>query len=292
MKALIKSIVKKKFRINDEVVENKNVIVPLNNPVMYGELLKNKTAFITGGSSGIGYAIADAFLRNGANVIITGRDKKRLDEACEKLSESYNNLNVFGVLLDNRDINNMEKVFHECLCLLKDIKIDVFVNNAGVGSKTGFGSADETDWDAVIDTNLKGPYFLTQIFSKYLIDNKICGNILFVASSSSLRPATTSYEISKWGIRGFVMGMAKKLSFHNIVVNGIAPGPTATRMLLSEGETDISRPKSPSGRYATAEEIANLAVILVSDIGKMINGDIIYATGGCGNLTLDDYSYN
>ena len=85
------------------------------------------------------------------------------------------------------------------------------------------------------------------------------------------------------------LGLAKELSQYDIVVNAIAPGPTATNMLLDAGDKDISRPASPSGRYATADEIANLAVILVSSLGRMVNGDTLYATGGCGNLTLDDW---
>ena len=81
----------------------------------------------------------------------------------------------------------------------------------------------------------------------------------------------------------------EKLSPYGIVVNSIAPGPTATRMLQSDNIININRMSSPSERYATASEIANLAVIMVSDMSKMLNGDTMYATGGCGLLTFDDY---
>ena len=169
-------------------------------------------------------------------------------------------------------------------------KIDILVNNAGVINKTFFGSTQENDFDLVIDTDLKGPYFLSELFAGYMKENKIQGNILNVSSSSAIRPASNSYGLAKWGIRGMTLGFAKHLSADGIVVNAIAPGPTATSMLLNAGNKDINRPSSPSERYATPEEIANLAVILVSDLGRMVNGDTVYVTGGCGLLTFDDWS--
>ena len=125
---------------------------------------------------------------------------------------------------------------------------------------------------------------------EYMKENKIQGNILNVSSSSSIRPANNSYGLAKWGIRGMTLGLAKHLSADGIVVNAIAPGPTATSMLMGNDEQSISRPASPSGRYTTPEEVANLSVVLVSDLGRMINGDTVYVTGGCGLLTFDDWS--
>mgnify|MGYP001105803198 CR=1 FL=1 len=121
-----------------------------------------------------------------------------------------------------------------------------------------------------------------------MLENKIKGNILNISSSSSIRPALTSYQLTKWGIRAFTKGLAKELSPKGIVVNSIAPGPTATDMLLN-GDNNINRPNSPIGRYATTDEIASLSTILVSDLSRMIDGDTIFATGGCGNLTFDDW---
>lgn len=174
--------------------------------------------------------------------------------------------------------------------LLGGLKIDILVNNAGVINKTFFGNTLESDFDMVIDTDLKGPYFLSELFAEYMKENKIQGNILNVSSSSSIRPANNSYGLAKWGIRGMTLGLAKHLSTDGIVVNAIAPGPTATSMLMGNDEQSISRPASPSGRYTTPEEVANLSVVLVSDLGRMINGDTVYVTGGCGLLTFDDWS--
>ena len=112
-----------------------------------------------------------------------------------------------------------------------------------------------------------------------------------IASSSSLRPAISAYELSKWGIRGLTMGLAKKYIKKGIVVNGIAPGPTATSMLNKDEKGNLTRSNSPIGRYILPEEIANAAVFLVSDMGRTIVGDIIYMTGGAGIITFDDVNY-
>lgn len=260
----------------------------INNPILYGELLKNRVALITGGTSGIGYAIANCFIKNGAIVVITGRNEIKIEEAVKELKEENNNAVVYGFKLDNSKIEVMENKFQNILNNIDGYKIDILVNNAGIINKTSFWNATEEDFDNVINTNLKGTYFLTKIVSKYMLDNKIEGNILNVSSSSAVRSALTSYQIAKWGIRAFTKGLAKELSSKNIVVNCIAPGPTATDMLL-EGDDNINRPSSPAGRYATPEEIASLSVVLVSNLARIVNGDMLMATGGCGNLTYDDW---
>lgn len=266
--------------------------IPVEVPIVYGELLNGKIALITGGTTGIGFEIAKAFIHNGASVIITGRNENRINVAVEQLKKETQDDKIIirGGVLDNSDVSKMEESWNNILKLIgKDRKIDILVNNAGVISKTHFGNTDENDYDLVMNTNLKGTYFLSEIVSKYMIENNIKGNILNISSSSALRPAVSAYSMTKWAIHGLTLGMAKKLSQYGIVVNSIAPGPTATKMLQSDGIVNINRMSSPSERYSTASEIGNLAVVMVSDMGKMVNGDTMYATGGCGLLTLDDY---
>lgn len=169
--------------------------------------------------------------------------------------------------------------------------IDILVNNAGVNF-VGIPNAIESEYDKVMDTNLKGAFFLSQIFGKYMIKNKIRGNILNIASASSLRPADSAYILSKWGIRALTLGLAKSLSKYGITVNGIAPGPTATPMMINKETSNIALNRLPLGRYITTEEIANMAIVLVGDMGRSIIGDIVYMTGGAGNLTYDDVTYS
>ena len=266
--------------------------IPVEIPTLYGEVLKGKVAVVTGGTTGIGFEIAKAFIHNGASVIITGRDSERIANAVVKLKKEIGNsenMFVCGEVLDNTMTTQIEDRWKQILSHIENKHIDILVNNAGVISKTHFGKTDEKDYNLVMETNLKGTYFLSEIVSNYMIENGIKGNILNISSSSALRPAVSAYSMSKWAIHGLTLGMAKKLSPYGIVVNSIAPGPTATRMLQSDNIININRMSSPSERYATASEIANLAVIMVSDMSKMLNGDTMYATGGCGLLTFDDY---
>ena len=168
--------------------------------------------------------------------------------------------------------------------------IDILVNNAGVLGAS-MPNATEEAFDKVIDTNLKGVFFLSQLFGGYLKANKVEGNILNVGSSSCLRPATSAYTLSKWGIRGLTLGLAKSLAPYGVTVNGIAPGPTATPMLLKDGQGNITNKGNPIGRYALPEEIANMAVVLVSPMGRTIVGDMVYMTGGAATVTYDDMDY-
>lgn len=266
--------------------------IPVEIPTLYGGVLKGKVAVVTGGTTGIGFEIAKAFIHNGASVIITGRDSERIANAVVKLKKEIGNsenMFVCGEVLDNTMTTQIEDRWKQILSHIENKHIDILVNNAGVISKTHFGKTDEKDYNLVMETNLKGTYFLSEIVSNYMIENGIKGNILNISSSSALRPAVSAYSMAKWAIHGLTLGMAKKLSPYGIVVNSIAPGPTATRMLQSDNIININRMSSPSERYATASEIANLAVIMVSDMSKMLNGDTMYATGGCGLLTFDDY---
>ncbi len=267
-------------------------IIPVYVPVLEGELLKDRVALITGATSGIGFAIASSFLKNGASVVITGRNPEKLTLAKEKLSAIQAEGFCETLLLDNKDIPRIQKLGEELDSILPEHKkINLLVNNAGIAEGKSFSTMTEEVYDAVLDTNLKGVYFMSQALANYMIKHNIKGNILNVASSSSLRPALSPYVVSKWGIRGLTEGLAKALIPYQIVVNGIAPGQTITNIIKGKGGGDLSCGHGMTGRYITAEEVANFAVMLSSDMGRMIVGDIVYMTGGAGNLTLDDVRY-
>lgn len=253
------------------------------------ELLKGRTALITGGTSGIGYSIAKAYLESGATVVITGREVDRLNVACEQLRGGDLAFcdRIFGVVMDNTDVSSFAFVLDDILHKVE--KVDVLVNNAGlVGGD--ISSVIEEQYDTIFDTNLKGMFFLSKLIGKHMKENSIKGNILNIASSSSLRPAISAYTLTKWGTRGLTLGLAKVLAPYGITVNGIAPGPTATPMLGKDANSDIIF-SNPLGRFALPEEVANMAVILASDMGRSIIGDIVYMTGGSGLVTLDDVDY-
>ena len=256
------------------------------------ELLKGRTALVTGGSSGIGYSIAKAFLMSGASVIITGRNAEKLEKACTQLRS---NISSPGQLLQSHvmdmcDVQNMAGMFSDIVAELDNQHpLDILVNNAGIGNG---GGACEAAYDIVMNTDLKGPWFLTQIVAEHMKAQGIPGNILNIASSSSERPAFNPYCLAKWGIKAMTYGYAKKCLPHKIVVNAIAPGVTATPMHLKSDCNNIAEPRNPLGRCATAEEIANMAVFLVSGMGRTIVGDIIHMSGGAGLITYDDVDYH
>lgn len=250
------------------------------------EMLKGRCALITGGTSGIGYAIAEAFLEAGAKVIITGRSQSKLNKSVDRLSQ-YGI--CCGIIMDVTKTDTILDSFNDSVS--KYGKIDILVNNAGV-SGAPIADATPEEFDAVMDTNLKGVFFLSQIAGKYMVKNGINGNILNISSASSIRPAACAYTISKWGIRGFTQGLARTLLPYGITVNALAPGPTATPLLKKNSDADdIAFPVTPSGRYALPCEIANMAVVLVSDMARLVVGDTVFMTGGAGNINNGDMDY-
>ena len=268
--------------------------IPVRVPVLEGRLLEGRSALITGGTSGIGLAMAEAFAMNGSDVVITGRSRGRVDEAVDRVRRARGaHGRVAGIVFDSSTRD--EASFGDALARAEDAlgaPLDALVNNAGVNAGRSIPGTGMEDFDLVIGTNLRGAYFLSQAFARRMVESGARGNILNVCSSSSLRPATNPYTVSKWGLRGLTEGLAKLLIPYDIVVNGIAPGPTATPMMVSEedaGNYDFA--EVPAGRYAAPEEVANMAVVLVSDLARMVVGDVVYITGGCGNLTFDDIGY-
>lgn len=255
-------------------------IQPIIVPVEKEKLLNGKVALITGGTSGIGLAIAQAFQNAGAKVIIAGTNQMKLEAALEKMG------GVKGLLIDVRDTEHLPDKVKEAEALFEENKIDILVNSAGVVVKHDFWGIDEKEYDGIMDTNAKGTFFMSQAVGKAMIEKQVKGHILNVTSSSALRPAWTPYQMSKWAVRGLTLGLADTLLPYGIVVNAIAPGPTATPMLGKTEGSSISEPNNPSKRYAMPEEIASMAVYMVSDAGRMIVGDTVYMTGGSGTITL------
>ncbi len=243
------------------------------------KLLEGKTALVTGGSSGIGFGIAKKMSESGCKVIILGTNEQKLKKAALEINAEYLVL----------DVCNVEKIRTGINKLTQDLNIDILVNSAGRHSAEKFGEVTEKMWNSVIDVNLKGLYFLSQHISNHMIKMRIPGHILNISSASSLKPSWTPYEISKRAVDGITRGMAHKLISQGIIVNGIAPGPTATPMLHFEQKQDIdlSWGVNPSGRVSTVEEIATLAIFLVSDLGKGIVGDTVFMTGGSGTVCID-----
>lgn len=262
---------------------NEKEIVPITKYVDKENILAGKVALITGGSGGIGSAIAESFARSGAKVIIAGTNEEKLENICSRIGMGAET--VKPMVINVLDINAMSDSIQKAVSLFPENRIDILVNSAGVLSQHSFIEISAEEYDLVMNINAKGTFFMSQAIAKYMIKNKIKGHILNITSSSALRPAWTPYQMSKWAVRGFTLGLADALLPYGITVNAIAPGPTATEMLKVRPGDSIYNPDAIAGRYEMPEEIAQLAVFMVSDAGNMIVGDTVYITGGSGVIT-------
>lgn len=274
---MIKKLLKK---IKSKFIVKK--LVPVATTVCEGTMLQNKVAFISGGSGGIGYAIAERFVANGCKVIISGTNEDRLRNACLKLGSVCD-----YIVLNIAQPESIERLINDYCEKHQEVKFDILVNCAGVHGPAQFLKTTVEDWDSVMNVNLRGMYFLSQWFAQYFIQENIKGHILNVGSASALKPGRTPYEISKAGVETLTRGMAFELIPYNIIVNCISPGPTATKMLNMDGNTSLNWSGNPSGRVATPEEIANWAVFLASGIGDYVVGTSVYVTGGSGTICID-----
>ena len=233
---------------------NEKEIVPITKYVDKENILAGKVALITGGSGGIGSAIAESFARSGAKVIIAGTNEEKLENICSRIGMGAET--VKPMVINVLDINAMSDSIQKAVSLFPENRIDILVNSAGVLSQHSFIEISAEEYDLVMNINAKGTFFMSQAIAKYMIKNKIKGHILNITSSSALRPAWTPYQMSKWAVRGFTLGLADALLPYGITVNAIAPGPTATEMLKVRPGDSIYNPDAIAGRYEMPEEIA------------------------------------
>lgn len=260
---------------------------PKNTPILQicsnGEELLDKVAVITGGSGGIGLAIAKELLQSGAKVIITGTSEKKL----KALENSMNDSNFKTMVLnyDNPQefddkVDKLSKIFGT---------IDILVCSSGIHvDRKGLDFINTTieEYDSIMSINLRGTYFICQSVAKYMIKNKINGHILIISSQSALEPSWSPYRLSKLGIDGITRGMAQRLLEYGIIVNAIGPGPTATSMQKEYKNNNIYTYLNPIERFTMPEEVAQYAKLLVSDLGNTIIGQTIYMSGGRGIIDV------
>ena len=277
--------IKKKIKgIITKIKKKEKIPIPVQ--MNTTELLNNKVVLITGGSGGIGAAIASKVILNGGYAIVAGTNQDKINEVCKKIDNENNNSGkIKGIVINMLDVESMPQKIVEAEGLFGH-KIDVLVNAAGVMNKDKKLNISVDEFDRVMDVNLKGVYFMCQSMGLYMISNKIKGHILNVSSSSALRPAWTPYQVSKWGIRGMTLGFADMLLPYGITVNGIAPGQVATPMTIRDDETSIDNEHALNGRFAMPDEIANLAIFMISNMGDLIVGDTYHITGGSGVTSL------
>jgi 3-oxoacyl-[acyl-carrier protein] reductase len=245
-----------------------------------GDELKDKVALVTGGTQGIGYAVAEDFLRLGAVVAITGRDKARAVAAAESLSKATGG-RCLGFGADVAKASEVESLFSEMLDSTK--RLDILVNNAGIAKDGLLMRMAEEDWDAVLDTNLKGAFLCSKAACRPLLKAK-GGSIISVSSVVGVagNPGQANYAASKAGLIGFSKSLAKELASRAVRVNVVAPGfiDTAMTAQLSEEARQGLLAQIPLGRFAEVHEVASVCSFLAGDRSRYITGQVIRVDGG------------
>ena len=239
----------------------------------------NRIAIITGGASGIGFAIAKKFVQNNIMVILIGRNKTRLKLACETLGELADFVGCdLSQLSDLPDVvGGIKKIYG---------KIDILVNNAGMHLKKAIKEVTDEEYQKVILTNQTAMFSLTREVTK-VMQKQSTGAILNISSMASQYglPNVIAYTASKSAIEGMTRAMAVELAQYRIRVNCLAPGFIKTNMSTLALEKDPERKKkvlsrTPLGRLGKPEEVADAAFFLVSPSASYITGVVLPVDGG------------
>ena len=243
-------------------------------------MLQGKTAVVTGGSRGIGRAIALAFAEQGAEIAIVATKRSEAAEAViAELVSKGSNARLYAC-----DVSDPEAVTRVMAQILADYgHVDILVNNAGITRDNLLPGLSESDIDDVIDVNLKGTIRVTRAFIRAMAKQR-SGVILNISSVVGLmgNSGQTNYAASKAGVIGFTKSVAKEYGRRNIRCNAIAPGYIATEMtaaLGAEKSEEIAK-QLPLGRLGRPEDVAALALFLASDVASYITGEVISVDGG------------
>ena len=246
--------------------------------------LESMTIAVTGAQQGIGAAIARAAAREGANVVVNYLDD---EVAARGVAEDVEAAGARAVLVPGSvtDRDAIRRMVDAGVELGAPRGLDGFVNNAGIFPRVPFLEMSDADWDAVQDVNLKGTFRCTQTSAKAMISAGNGGSIVNLASVAAFRcsPNGAHYVASKAGVIGFTRATALDLAAHRIRVNAIAPGTTDTaqpRYGMSEEELQATGATIPLGRIATPEDVASLAVFLLSGESEYITGQTLHVNGG------------
>lgn len=243
-------------------------------------MLDKKVAVVTGASRGIGRAIARALAAEGATVIINyNGSKARALEVKQEIETAGGKAEVFQC--DVSDFSACEAFFKEVIAKFK--RIDILVNNAGITKDGLLMRMSESDFDAVLSTNLKGTFHCTRFVARQMLKQK-SGRIINMASVSGIlgNAGQTNYSASKAGVIGLTKSTARELASRGITVNAIAPGFINTEMtaVLSNQVKESAVAQIPMGTFGEAEDIAQAAVFFASDKARYITGQVLCVDGG------------
>ena len=236
------------------------------------ESLKGKRIVVTGGGRGLGLAMAKKFVAEGAEVLIAGRDEKTLQDSANKLGCQYLVQDISDVANLGEFIEKADKLLGGANCL---------VNNAGISlHEKAFTDVTPESFDAQINTNLRGSFFVAQKFIQLLEKENRLGNILFVSSETSHTADIRPYGLTKAAINSLVRGLASMYAKKGIRVNAVAPGITTSDMTGFTADGNLYLKGNATERVYLPEEVAECACFLLSEASGCISGEILTCNNG------------
>ena len=241
--------------------------------------MKGQVGLVTGGTRGIGKAIAEGLAKKGVNLVVAGRNLIAANEVAVSLSAT--GARVLGMKLDVSKSEEVEKVFEE---IRKEFgRLDILINNAGITKDGLLMRMKEDAWDSVMAINLKGVFLCSREAIKDMAKQRY-GRIVNITSVAAFmgNPGQANYSASKAGIVGFTKTVAREYAGRGITVNAVAPGFIKTAMtdVLPENIKEDMKKLIPLGRFGTVEDVASAVVYLVSPDSGYITGQVIHVNGG------------
>ena len=242
--------------------------------------LKDRVAIVTGGSRGIGFATVEAFVKEGAAVVLCASRQETADKAVAQLKEKYPEAKVEGIWPDLSSLEAVQTAFDEVT--EKYGRIDILVNNAGISENTPFSNYTEETFEKVMDLNVKGMFNCSKAAAAAM-EKQGGGVILNTSSMVSIsgQPSGVAYPTSKFAVNGFTLSLARELGPKGIRVNAVAPGITETDMMKAVPR-EVIEPmiaRIPLRRLGLPEDIANAFVFLASDKASYISGVVLSVDG-------------
>jgi gluconate 5-dehydrogenase len=241
----------------------------------------DQVVLVSGGSRGIGLGLAQGFAERGAKVIITGRDAESLSAAAKKITGTHPATWVAcNVSVPQQCRDCIDQVFEQ------HGHVDTLLNVAGVNRRQRIETFTESDYDFVLDTNLKGPFFLSQRYGQKCLEQRRGGNIINIDSLSSRAPfkGVSPYAISKAGLQMLTRSLALEWGPHGIRANTLAPGfilTDLTQKLWSDpGMQAWGQASTPLKRMGLPQDLVGTAIFLASPASAFITGQAIYVDGG------------
>jgi 3-oxoacyl-[acyl-carrier protein] reductase len=260
--------------------KERNSLLKLKPVFTEGEMdLKGQVALVTGGTRGIGRAIAEGLARLGVNMVVAARNPDAARDTAEYLIGL--GVKASGVKLDVSDAQEVANVFEGIRNQFQ--RIDILVNNAGITKDGLLMRMREDAWDSVMDINLKGVFLCTREAIKDMAKQKY-GRIINITSVAAFmgNPGQANYSASKAGIIGFTKTVAREYATRSVTVNAVAPGFIITAMtdVLPDNVKEEMKKLIPLGRFGTVEDVANAVIFLALPASGYITGQVIHVNGG------------